>query len=151
MTSPAYQVGEKLVTGQLLRYVPNWYTHWDESAHRPRARAFRRRKAEKSVSMFLEGTRPEELWRCVTSIERLRRAYPDFAIARVSVERLIKDTGAWVEYQPAADIQEGHAHFEVMNLPKSRSANLADFLAEIVAPPGPIRPVDNPRTEVIDE
>src|SRR6266550_8396717 len=52
--------------------------------------------------------------------------------------------GAWVEYQPADDVPEGHAHFEIFELPKGRTAALADALAEIVQPPGPIKPPDNP-------
>jgi len=97
--------------------------------------------------MFLEGSDPESKERCATSVDRLALVFPDFAIYRVRVEMLLAVTPAWVEYQPleVEEHPEWQAHFEIMKLPKSRIAQLADGLAELAKPPGDIRPPTDPR------
>jgi hypothetical protein len=120
--------GDPITAGVLLRFVPNWPTHWEYDLHRPSPRAFRRRANEEYVSAYLDG---------LTSPDALGALFPGFAICALRVEVILTKDGLSVVYWPEPQEPEGIAHVAIYGVNRGRAEWLAREVATIVKEPGP--------------
>jgi hypothetical protein len=121
--------------------VPNQdKIHYDYEEDRPTPYTWklRRRKGEKSLSLFREGNGPQ----CV-SLDDLEALKPNFAVYRVQAETLLLLGATQIIYEPN-DYPLGAAHFGVYGWDDDKAERIAvdRKLTEQAKPPGAHQ--DNP-------
>jgi hypothetical protein len=127
--------GDPILSGPLLRYIPNWSNLWEYDRDRPSPRAWRERHDEEYVSVFREADDAQG-----TSVEKLEALEPRFGLYRVTAEALLALENVRIEYKPIPAIPEGHAHCGVFGINRSRAERIARTFGGRVRGPGDPEP-----------